>query len=83
MTNHTDARGFATAFQYSNRRELTNTIAPTNLTVKVSIDAADNVASSTDARGNTTTNDLERHSSLARHDHACHAAGYASGYQCL
>jgi RHS repeat-associated protein len=55
VTNHTDARNFATAFQYNNRRELTNTIAPTNLMVKVSFDAADNVANITDPRGNTAT----------------------------
>jgi len=54
-TSHTDANGNATTFAYNNRRELTNTIAPTNLTVKVSFDAADNVANITDARGNTAT----------------------------
>jgi RHS repeat-associated protein len=54
VTNHTDGRGFATSFQYNNRRELTNTIAPTNVTVSVGFDAADNVTSLTDARTNTT-----------------------------
>ncbi len=56
VTNHVDARGFATAYQYNNRRELTNSIAPTNVTVRVAFDAADNVASTTDARGNVTSN---------------------------
>jgi RHS repeat-associated protein len=50
-----DARGFSTLFQYNNRRELTNTIAPTNLTTSVSYDAADNVIGNTDARRNTTS----------------------------
>ena len=56
VTNHTDARGFATAFQYDNRRELTNTIAPTNLITSISFDAEGNVASTTDERGNVTYN---------------------------
>ena len=55
VTSRTDPRGFATTFQYNNRRELTNTIAPTNLTTSVAYDAADNVASTIDARRNTTT----------------------------
>ena len=55
-TSHTDARGFTTTFQYNARRELTNTVAPTNLTVKVSFDAVGNVASLTDARGFTSSN---------------------------
>ncbi|MGH7988880.1 MAG: DUF6531 domain-containing protein, partial [Limisphaerales bacterium] len=56
VTNRTDARGFATAFQYDARRELTNTIAPTNLTTSVTFDAEGNVASTTDGRGNVTYN---------------------------
>jgi len=56
ITSHTDGRTFVTSFQYNNRLELTNTIAPTNLTTSVSYDAADNVASTTDARRNTATN---------------------------
>jgi RHS repeat-associated protein len=55
-TSHTDANGNVTGFNYNNRRELTNTVAPTNLTVKVSYDVVGNVASATDARGNTTSN---------------------------
>lgn len=56
VTSQTDARGFVTTFQYNNRLELTNTIAPTNLATSVSYDAADNVASTTDGRRNATTN---------------------------
>jgi len=55
-TSHTDARGNITSFYYDARRELTNTIAPTNLTFSVGFDAVGNVASTTDARGNATTN---------------------------
>ena len=54
-TSHTDANGNVTTFAYNNRREMTNTVAPTNLTVKVSFDAADNVSGNTDARGNAIT----------------------------
>jgi RHS repeat-associated protein len=56
VIGHQDARGFGTAFQYNARRELTNTIAPSNVRVSVSFDAVDNVASVTDARTNTTRN---------------------------
>jgi RHS repeat-associated protein len=56
VTSHTDARGFITAFAYNNRRQLTNSVAPTNLTVKVSFDAIGNEASTTDARGNSVSN---------------------------
>ncbi len=55
VTNHVNARQFATAFQYNSRRQLTNTVAPTNLTVKVAYDAAGNQQSVTDARGAITT----------------------------
>ncbi|MDR3562927.1 MAG: RHS repeat-associated core domain-containing protein [Negativicutes bacterium] len=55
-TNHVDARGFATAFQFNNRRQLTNTIAPTNIMVKIKLDAVGNVAATTDPRGNVTSN---------------------------
>ncbi len=55
-TSHTDARGFATTFSYNNRRQLTNSIAPTNLTVKVAYDAVGNQFSMTDPRGNTASN---------------------------
>jgi RHS repeat-associated protein len=56
VTNRTDGRGFATALQYNNRRQLTNTITPTNLTVKISFDAIGNAASVTDQRGNSASN---------------------------
>ena len=55
VTNRTDGRGFATAFQYNNRRQLTNTIAPTNLTIKVSLDAIGNAIGATDPRGNASS----------------------------
>lgn len=56
VTNRMDGRSFAIGFQYNNRRQLTNTIAPTNVTVSVSFDANGNVASVTDARTNKTSN---------------------------
>ena len=55
-TSHTDANGNTTSFQYNARRQLTNSVAPTNVTVKISFDAVGNVASTTDARGNVTSN---------------------------
>ncbi|MEI8288180.1 MAG: RHS repeat-associated core domain-containing protein [Verrucomicrobiota bacterium] len=55
ITNHTDARGFATSFKYNNRHQLTNTVAPTNLTAKVSLDAVGNAVSRIDSRGNTNS----------------------------
>ena len=55
-TSHTDANGNITTFGYNNRRQLTNSVAPTNLTVKVSFDAVGNVAGMTDARGKTMSN---------------------------
>ena len=56
VTNQMDARGFATAFQFNGRRQLTNTIAPTNVMVKASYDAEGNQAVATDARGNSVSN---------------------------
>jgi len=55
VLSHTSARQFVTSFQYNARRELTNTIAPTNVTSKVAYDAVGNVQSTTDARGFATT----------------------------
>jgi YD repeat-containing protein len=55
VTNHTNPRGFVTRFQYNQRRQLTNTIAPTNLTAKVIYDAVGNVQTTVDARTNTIT----------------------------
>lgn len=56
VLSRTNARNFVTSFQYNQRRELTNTIAPTNLTTRIAYDAAGNVQSTTDPRGFTTTN---------------------------
>jgi RHS repeat-associated protein len=56
VTQHTNPRGFVTGFQYNARRELTNTVAPTNLTTTVTFDAVGNVANTTDARGFVTSN---------------------------
>lgn len=55
VKTHTDGRSFATTFSYNNRLELTNTVAPTNLTTSVAYDPADNVTNQTDARGNATS----------------------------
>jgi RHS repeat-associated protein len=56
VTTQTDGRGFQTTFQYNLRRQLTNTIAPTNLTSQIAYDAVGNVTGVTDGRGNTTSN---------------------------
>ena len=56
VTSHTDARSFTTTFQFNNRRQLTNSVAPTNLTARVAYDAVGNVSSTSDARGFSTTN---------------------------
>jgi RHS repeat-associated protein len=55
-TSHTDARGFATTFAYNNRRELTNTVAPTNVTTTVTFDANANILTTTDPRGFVLSN---------------------------
>ena len=55
-TSHTDVRGFMTTFAYNNRRQLTNTVAPTNITTKATFDANGNLAASIDALGNLTSN---------------------------
>ena len=56
VTNRIDGRGLATAFQYNNRRQLTTTIAPSNLTARVNFDAIGNAASVTDPKGNIISN---------------------------
>jgi RHS repeat-associated protein len=56
VLSHTNARGFVTTFQYNNRRQLTNSVAPTNLVTKIAYDPVGNVAGMTDARGNTASN---------------------------
>ncbi len=55
-TSHTDGNGNQTTFAYNNRRQLTNTIAPTNLTTKITYDANANLSTTTDARGFSTSN---------------------------
>jgi len=55
-TSHTDARGFTTTFAYNNRRQLTNTVAPTNVTTKATFDANANLSTMVDARGFTISN---------------------------
>jgi RHS repeat-associated protein len=55
VTSHTDGRGFVTTFSYNNRRQLTNSVAPTNLVTRVSFDAMGNMAGTTDARGNVSS----------------------------
>jgi RHS repeat-associated protein len=56
ITTHTDARGFATTFSYNNRRQLTNSVAPTNLVTTIAYDSVGNAASTTDPRGNVSSN---------------------------
>ncbi len=56
VLNRTNGRGFVTSFQYNNRRQLTNTVAPTNLTTKITFDASANVQTATDRRGFTSSN---------------------------
>lgn len=55
-TSHTDGNSNQTSFAYNNRRQLTSTVAPTNLTASISYDANGNVFTTTDARNFTTTN---------------------------
>jgi len=55
VLSHTNGRGFVTSFQYNSRRQLTNTLAPTNLTASANFDAVGNQQSSKDARGFVTT----------------------------
>ena len=50
-TSHTDARGFSTAYQYNQRRQLTNTVTTDSFTVKTAYDAVGNPIQTTDARG--------------------------------
>ena len=55
VTSHTDARNFVSTFSYNNRRQLTNSIAPTNVVTRIGYDAVGNAASTTDPRGNVST----------------------------
>lgn len=56
VLTHTDPRGFVTRYYYNLRRQLTKTVAPTNVSVQVAYDAVGNVANTTDARGFVTSN---------------------------
>src|ERR1044071_1332826 len=56
VLSHTNGRGFVTSFEYNKRRQLTNTIAPTNLVSKITVDAVGNVQTTTDPRGFVTSN---------------------------
>ncbi|MEI6078896.1 MAG: hypothetical protein WCS94_25200, partial [Verrucomicrobiota bacterium] len=55
-TSHTDGNNNVTSFYYNLRRDLTNTVAPTNITMKIVFDAVGNAASATDPRGNSVSN---------------------------
>ncbi len=55
-TSHTDGNGNTTTFSYNNRRQLTNTVAPTNLTASASFDANANLSTVTDPRRYVTSN---------------------------
>ena len=55
VTNHTDGRGFASAYQYNGLRQLTNTIAPTNVVAAIAYDPEGNTVSTTDPRHNVTS----------------------------
>ncbi len=52
---HTDRNGNQTAFFYNNRRQLFNTVAPTNIATQIIYDSIGNVFRTTDARNSSTT----------------------------
>jgi RHS repeat-associated protein len=56
VSSHTDANGNVTTYAYNNRRQLTNSVAPTNLVTTIAYDPEGDTASTTDARGNLTSN---------------------------
>ncbi len=56
VISHRDGNGNVIAYQYNLRRQLTNTVAPTNLITKIVYDNVGNVFSTTDAKGNVTSN---------------------------
>src|SRR5881396_826561 len=56
VLSRTNARSFVTSLQYNLRRQLTNSVGPTNLTAKAAYDSVGNLFSATDAPGFSTTN---------------------------
>ncbi len=56
VLSHTNGRGFVTSFQYNLRRQLTNTVAPSNVVSSVIFDANGNLQVLIDPRQNRTTN---------------------------
>jgi RHS repeat-associated protein len=56
VTSHVDGRGFTNTFSFNYRRQMTNSVAPTNLVTKISYDAVGNAVSATDRRGNVSSN---------------------------
>jgi RHS repeat-associated protein len=60
---HIDVNNNESSFLYNNRRQLTNSAGPTNLTTSTSFDPNANVSTTTDARGFVTSNNW----SVTRH----------------
>jgi RHS repeat-associated protein len=56
VTSHTDGNGNVTTFKFNNRRQLTNSIAPTNILTTIAYDPVGNAASVTDPRNNVSSN---------------------------
>ncbi len=56
VLSYTNARNFVTSFEYNARRQVTNTIAPTNIITKIAFDAVGNAVSATDARSFVVSN---------------------------
>jgi RHS repeat-associated protein len=55
VTSHTDPNGNVATFGYNNRRQLTNSVAPTNLVASIGYDSTGNPNSVTDARRNSVS----------------------------
>ena len=56
VTSHTDGQNNVVTFGYDNRRELTNSIGPTNLVNSIVFDPVGNMFSVKDARSNVSSN---------------------------
>jgi RHS repeat-associated protein len=56
IISHTDARGFTNVFGYNSRRQLTNSVAPTNVVTRIVYDAVGNAAGTVDPRSNASSN---------------------------